>query len=353
MPEISIIVPNFNTEKYIARCVDSLIHQTFQDIEIIVIDDGSTDNSINILKGYQDNRLHILFHKGDGFGPGGARNLGLEKATGKYVMFCDSDDWYEPNMCQKMYDTIEKYQVDVVCCQNFYDIEDGLSKAERNKRSKNQSFPLNLNIYPAKNHILKANVVLWNKIWRRSLIERYNIRFILQNEHDDDAFWYMYASIGSTIYYLKEKLYHYFLRKNSIMSLAFHKKPKNPSDRFQICMAIFNFLSIHNILNKHKNLILKVFKNEMCESVEVVPMEKLKEYCEILNNLIKNNLKSNAYLVVGDRSVFLIKRYSKIKLWALFFLFHFKKRIYWFVKEEKYKKYIKKINQVQSVLKII
>jgi len=352
VPEISIIVPNFNTERYIARCVDSLIHQTFQDIEIIVIDDGSTDNSINILKGYQDNRLHILFHKGDGFGPGGARNLGLEKATGKYVMFCDSDDWYEPNMCQKMYDTIEKYQVDVVCCQNFYDIEDGLSKAERNKRSKNQSFPLNLNIYPAKNHILKANVVLWNKIWRRSLINKYQIEFLARNEHDDDAVWYMYASICSTIYYLKEKLYHHFLRRNSIMGSAFHKKPKNPNDRFFVCMAVFNFLEKNNILNNNKRLILKLFRSEMWGSASVLPEETLKKYCEELNNIIKNKLNSNSYLIVGNNSVFLIGQYTKIKLWVLFFLYHLKKYIYYFY-TEKYKKYEKRINQVQSVLQII
>ena len=130
MPEISIIIPNYNTAQYLPRCLDSLINQTFQDIEILVIDDGSTDDSVKIMESYHDPRVHVLHHKGDGSGPGEARNMGLDAATGRYIMFCDSDDWYEPDMCQKMYETIEREQVDVVCCQNFFDHEDHLRETE-------------------------------------------------------------------------------------------------------------------------------------------------------------------------------------------------------------------------------
>ena len=131
MPEISIIIPNYNTEQYLPRCLNSLIGQTFKDIEIILIDDGSTDNSVKIMKEYakQDNRIKVIEQPNSG--PARARNQGLENATGKYLMFCDSDDWYEPNMCEIMYYTIENKKTDVVCCHTLLSCEKNLPAEEK------------------------------------------------------------------------------------------------------------------------------------------------------------------------------------------------------------------------------
>jgi len=355
MPEISIIVPNYNTAKYLPRCLDSLINQTFQDIEILVIDDGSTDDSVKIMESYQDQRIHILHHKGDGFGPGGARNMGLDQATGTYVMFCDSDDWYEPNMCQKMYETIQREKVDVVCCQNSFDYEEDLGSDEIESRAKRNYFRIpkkgkyNLSI----KRIFKTSVVLWNKIWRRDLIEQYAIRFVPKNEHDDDAFWFMYASIAQTIFYIKDNLYHYFLRKNSIMSAVFNKTPKNPKDRFFISLGIFDFFNKYNLLDKNKRFLLRIFRNELNTSAKFLPKEALQEACDYLNNLIKNNLKSNNYLITGEKSVFLIQPWSKIVLWRDYIWSCFRKEIHQFFWKKKYQKYDKKVSRLKEVLKTI
>ena len=352
MPEISIIIPNYNTGNYISRCLDSLIKQTFQDIEMIVIDDGSTDNSVEVIKGYQDSRIKLLHHQGDGSGPGGARNIGLDQATGKYIMFCDSDDWYEPNMCQKMYDTIQNQKVDVVCCQYCYAIEEGLSKAEMKYRqvknsSKSGKFIL------TDQQVKKTDVLLWNKIWRRDIIEKYRIRFIPKNEHDDNAFWYMYGAVSSMIYYLKDTLYHYFLRKNSIMSAVFQKKPKNPNDRFYVCLEVFNFLKENKIVNQHKQLIFKIFKNQMNGVASFLSLETLKNQCCELNNLVKNNIKTTKYMIVGKDGFFWVGKFAKLKFrlelgWA-----YIRKWVYMLMKKEKYKKYEKLIGQINTVLKMI
>ena len=108
MAEISIIVPVYNVEKYIRRCIDSLITQTFKSIEILLIDDGSKDNSGAICDEYalKDDRVKA-FHKKNG-GVSSARNIGLDNATGTYIMFCDSDDYVDPTWCEKLYNSIIK-----------------------------------------------------------------------------------------------------------------------------------------------------------------------------------------------------------------------------------------------------
>ncbi len=114
MPKISIIVPVYNVEKYLSTCLDSLINQTLKDIEIICINDGSTDNSLNILNEYaqKDTRIVVIYKENSG--PGSCRNLGIEKATGKYIQFVDSDDWIEKETCEICYQKALEHSVDMV-----------------------------------------------------------------------------------------------------------------------------------------------------------------------------------------------------------------------------------------------
>lgn len=108
MPKISIIVPVYNVEKYIAQCLDSIIKQTFRDIEVIVIDDGTQDNSAEIYQKYMemDSRIKIIKKRNEGVAE--ARNTGIEHATGECLMFIDSDDWMEKDGCEILYKAYEK-----------------------------------------------------------------------------------------------------------------------------------------------------------------------------------------------------------------------------------------------------
>ena len=119
MIKISIIIPVYNTEKYLKKCLDSIINQTLKSLEIICIDDCSTDNSLNILKEYQlkDKRIKIIEQK-ENKGQGVARNLGLNIAEGEYIGFIDSDDWVDLNFFEKLYFAAKKYNSDVALAAN-------------------------------------------------------------------------------------------------------------------------------------------------------------------------------------------------------------------------------------------
>ena len=119
--DISIIVPIYNAEKYINKCVDSLLRQTKKEIEFILINDGSTDNTDSLLREYKDKRIKYFKNKNQGIGK--TRNFGIDKAKGKYLMFIDSDDYIEKDACEKLFNKAENSKLDLVVC-NFYKVYD-------------------------------------------------------------------------------------------------------------------------------------------------------------------------------------------------------------------------------------
>ena len=114
MPKISVIIPVYNTENYLKECLNSVINQTFKDIEIICVNDGSTDNSLSILEEYArtDSRIKIINQKNQGVSS--SRNNGIKSARGEYIMFLDSDDLYKPDLCEKVVEKIDSQSPDIV-----------------------------------------------------------------------------------------------------------------------------------------------------------------------------------------------------------------------------------------------
>lgn len=139
MDKISIIVPVYNGDEYLERCINSLINQTYSNLELIFINDGSLDKSLSILKKYKniDKRIKIIDKKNTGVSD--SRNIGIKKSTGRYICFCDCDDMYEDNYVEIMYNTMIKYKVDIVKCnykvidKNNNDIDKGNTKNISNK----------------------------------------------------------------------------------------------------------------------------------------------------------------------------------------------------------------------------
>uniref|UniRef100_UPI00405687BD glycosyltransferase family 2 protein n=1 Tax=Agathobacter sp. TaxID=2021311 RepID=UPI00405687BD len=127
--DISIIVPIYNSEKYLKRCIESLIHQTFEDIEIILVDDGSLDNSIQICKEYVKKDRRIVLITQENGGPSKARNAGLDKANGEWIMFVDSDDEVSNNICEKLYNKAQETDADMVIC-NLANITSDMQRME-------------------------------------------------------------------------------------------------------------------------------------------------------------------------------------------------------------------------------
>lgn len=204
---ISIIIPVYNVEKYIKRCVDSLLNQTYKNIEIILINDGSTDNTIRIIKeNYRKNKNIILINQKNS-GPAVARNNGIKHAKGKYVMFIDSDDFTDPTYVENYYYAIKNTKYDVVIggykrfVENKVTMKMQLKKGEYSK------------------YLITAP---YCRIIRLSFLNKNNIRFLDTNSSEDIYFNLSIYSKTNNIKIIDDIGYYYFFNKNSISNTS-HK----------------------------------------------------------------------------------------------------------------------------------
>ena len=170
-PKISVIIPVYNVEKYLSECLDSVVNQTLRDIEIICINDGSTDNSLSILKEYasKDSRIKIIDKENQG--QGYARKVGLDKASGEYILFCDSDDYYSELIAfEELYNYIEKVKVDVVIFNQIrnYILEGYIEKIGGIYPQKEKFSYLDMN------NIFAFRVTAWLKLYSRKFLNSYD-----------------------------------------------------------------------------------------------------------------------------------------------------------------------------------
>ena len=202
MPTISVIVPVYNVEPYLRRCVDSILVQTFTDFELILVDDGSPDNCGAICDEYAqlDDRIRVI-HKKNG-GVSSARNKGLDAAQGKYVMFCDSDDWVEPEWCQLLFQHANEHPG----CLIVHSLSRRNSKEDYESGEKNTE---EIDFFELTRR--GVAVYVFNRIFFRDIIERIHLRFDESRRYGEDAlftlvyFQYMHPSV----YYINQPLYHY------------------------------------------------------------------------------------------------------------------------------------------------
>ena len=213
--KISIIVPVYNVEKYLHRCVESVLNQSYKNLEIILIDDGSTDESGKICDEFKknDNRIKVV-HKENG-GISDARNAGLNEATGEYIAFVDSDDWISPVMIERLYHTLKEYKTKLVVCEPIYVYETYVSETQFSGRS----FELD------KSHALemlladrKFRSVLWNKLYARALWN--DVRFPENRHYEDVHVMYKIYDRCENVAYIDQGLYYYFQRRSSIVHLS-------------------------------------------------------------------------------------------------------------------------------------
>ena len=229
---ISIIVPVYNVENYLGKCLDSLINQTYKDIEIICINDGSTDNSLNILREYEqiDSRIIIIDQKNGGLSD--ARNIGLKEAAGEYIMFVDSDDWIDLETCQKALEAMLKYSTDIVMWSYIREYENkSLPKSifDNNiyfdkKDTVNKIYRRLFGLYKeelSQPENADALVTVWGKLYKSELILKNNIRFIDTKKIGtcEDALFNMevFKNVKSS-YFINSCFYHYRKINTSVTS---------------------------------------------------------------------------------------------------------------------------------------
>ena len=241
MSEISIIVPVYNVEKYLENCIESILNQTFKDFELILVDDGSTDNSGKICDIYEkkDSRIKVI-HKNNG-GLSSARNTGLDIACGKYVGFIDSDDSIHPRMYEMLYDLIKKYESDISCC-NYKKIYDIFKDEYENVNSLEVIEMSNIeaikNLYDKE--IGVKLVIACNKLYRKNLFD--NIRYKVGRLHEDEFMAHRILYNSKKITYVDNELYYYLQREGSIMSQISYKRKVDAllskSDRMRFCNKV-------------------------------------------------------------------------------------------------------------------
>lgn len=212
-PAISIIVPVYNVEKYIYRCVDSILGQTCQDFELILVDDGSPDNCGAICDEYaaKDARIRVI-HKLNS-GASSARNAGLDVATGKYIMFCDSDDYASPDWAAQMYEAICLYPNAFINC-NAVTIDKKVKTLRYDAGCKENILVLD-SYFDLYNTSLDSS--LWNKIYSREAILKNNFRFNEQLRIGEDvAFNSAYYKLCDQIVFVNSPLYFYCSNDSSL-----------------------------------------------------------------------------------------------------------------------------------------
>ena len=221
MPKVSVIVPVYNVEEYLAECLDSIIHQTLKDIEIICVNDGSTDSSLNLLKEYaaRDSRIFIIEQENGGLGH--ARNVAIKKAKGEYIGFVDSDDWIEINMFQILYDLATKFDTDVTMCElKVFNQHTGIiSQPGWFKLPFNSQYETLCISWKEINEVgFKITPGPVNKIYRKDFILKNNLEFATNIYYEDVLFTYSSLIAAKKINFIRKPLYIYrHLRPGSIM----------------------------------------------------------------------------------------------------------------------------------------
>lgn len=256
MAKISVIIPVYNVEKYLKQCLDSVVNQTLKDIEIICVDDGSTDNSGTILDEYasKDNRIKVI-HKENG-GLSSARNEGLKYISSEYCYFLDSDDYIDSNLLENAYNILQNNDVDYYCFGSAIFIDDKSITQDIN--SLNEYLQIKFNgIKKAIFDVgLNQNIHVWNKIFKTSIIKKYNIHFIEGLLYEDIFFTWYYFFLSNKIYFDQYKYHHYRICSNSIMEKTTSNKSYDSA-----VSHLLNWYELFKEISKNKNLFKKNCRN--------------------------------------------------------------------------------------------
>lgn len=219
MCKVSIIIPVFNTGEYLRRCIDSVVNQTLEDIEIILVNDGSTDESGIICDEYAEKDIRIkVFHK-DNEGVSIARNLGLDMARGEFIGFVDSDDWIEENMYSDLYSKAQEMNTEIVMC-------DTVTKYENKKDAEDTITQLEVSGFIEKippNLLIEVAGSACRCIYKNSFLKEKRIRFPENLKISEDRIFNIFAlGYSKKFYYIKKGYYNRFVRKGSAVN-SYHK----------------------------------------------------------------------------------------------------------------------------------
>lgn len=313
MPKVSVIVPVYNVEKYVGKCLETLVNQTLQDIEIIVVNDGSTDNSKQEIEKYLEKYgSKIKYFEKENGGLSDARNYGMKYATGDYIAFLDSDDYVDITIYEKMYNKAVQDNCDFIECDFVWKYDD--------KEVKDLG-----EVYEDKHEMLaNARVVAWNKLIKKELINKANIEFPKGLRYEDVEFFYKLIPYIEKFGFVKEYLIYYIQRGNSIVNT----QNERTKEIFQILDNVLKYYKEKGFYEEYKEELEYAYTRlVLCSSFlrivkikdKKIRKEQLEETWTNLNQnfpnwkhnqvLKKNKTKKNIYIKSVNKFTFKIYSY--------------------------------------------
>lgn len=273
---VSIVVPIYNVEDYLRECIDSILEQTYKNIEIILVNDGSQDNCGKICDEYgkRDRRIKVIHKKNGGLSD--ARNTGINEATGKYIAFVDSDDYVEKKYIELLYKAIKDNNTQISQCGIFrIDNEKKLlGEFKYNYNVVNNSRNMMIDVYNGK----WENIVVWNKLYLKSLFD--NIKFPKGKIHEDEFTTYkIYYSVDK-VSIIKQSLYNYRKNENSITGNNYNIKR----------------LDVLEALNERKNFFYSIGDKQLYNMTLELYLCKLRESYAFIKKYISNKEVLNKIL---------------------------------------------------------
>ena len=284
---ISVIVPVYNVEKYLPQCIDSILNQTEKNLEIILVDDGSLDNSGKICDEFskKDDRIVVIHKKNNGLSS--ARNAGLEIAKGNYIGFVDSDDWLDKSMYEVLLKLLKENNSDISCCDFFKTANSNDSIPHIDNEiinSYNNIESLN-NFY---NGLYTQTVVAWNKLYKRELFK--DISYPVGKIHEDEGTTYKLYYKANKITYTNRPLYYYRITPNSITTSKFNKKRLDIIDVYDEKVKFIKNINNEEIYSK--TLKWYLFKLINCYFECSNNIENNTEYLTLINQKVSETYKS-------------------------------------------------------------
>ena len=329
-PKVSVIVPVYNCEKYIARCMDSLINQTLTDIEIIVIDDESKDRTFGILKEYEnkDKRINLITKKNSGVSS--SRNKGIELATGKYIAFVDGDDWIDLDCLERMYEVSEKNQTDITMCSYIREFKVHSKprkiNLEENKVYEDEDLKIlhRKLVGPIKEEFsqpesLDSLGTVWGKLYKRELLKELGTKFIDLKEigtAEDTLFNFMVFKDIAKLSFINKCFYHYWKENENSITTKY-----NPNIFIQ-WKNLFKYMEDFIKENNLDNSFYEALNNRICVGVLGLGLNECKEDNNVSLRVKIKNLRT----ILNDNQI--KDAYSKLELkyfpihWKIFYCFN-------------------------------
>ena len=275
MPEVSIIIPVYNNEQYIEKCIQSVLNQTFENFEVIVINDGSTDKSGEILEklNREDSRIILIEQKNQGVAV--ARNRGMNKATGKYITFVDGDDYLKNNYIEKMYNLAEKEKLDMVIC--------GLTYVDEGGKELNKIIPGVYKRLENEEWTFRISAVC-SHLYKRELWEKYDVKFQSGERGEDMPVSLFFSAVCPRIATLPECGYYYVQHASSaVHNFKGLEKYSLPYKGLENTLTRVNKIGIQNSPEFYELFVMRIFATCLFQLAPEARWEKIRELCDYIS----------------------------------------------------------------------